>query len=250
MPFGYAEANIERGGPAKGKEQEHMRKLWKIMGVAAVVAILGVIALVGVAAAQEPTDDWPAWASSFPQQMKGAVASALGISVDEYDAALGTARDQVLEQAVTEGHLTQDQADRMRERADQGFEFGPGMKGRGAWGPGMGWTDSESSPVAVAADALGMTADELLAELKDGKSIADVANERGVDPQTIADSILASQKDSLAQAVADGKITQEQADQMLSRMEERALDLDSTFPFGGRGFDMLGSRGGGFQKGF
>ena len=227
-----------------------MRKFWKIMGVAAVVAILGAIAVVGVVAAQEPTDGWQAWASSFPQQMKGAVASALGISVEEYDAALGTAREQLLEQAVTEGHLTQEQADRMRERADQGLGFGPGMRGRGAWGPGKGWADSESSPVAVAADALDMTADELSAELKDGKSIADVANERGVDPQTIADSILAGLKDRLAQAVADGKITQEQADQMLSRMEERALDLDSTFPFGGRGFDMLGSRGRDFHKGF
>jgi len=227
-----------------------MRKFWKIMGVAAVVAILGAIAVVGVVAAQEPTDGWQAWASSFPQQMKEAVASALGISVEEYDAALTTAREQVLERAVSEGHLPQEKADWMRERADQGFGFGPGMKGRGVWGPGKGWVDSESSPVAVAADALGMTADELWAELKDGKSIADVANERGIDPQAVADAVGAGFAERLDQAVADGKITQEQADQKLSWMEERALDLDSTFPFGGRGFGMLGGWKRGFHKGF
>ncbi len=227
-----------------------MKKAWKIAGIATLVAILGVVAVVGVIAAQEPTDGWQAWASSFPQQMKEAVASALGISVEEYDAALGTARDQVLKQAVSEGHLTQEKADWMRERADQGFGFRPGMKGRGAWGPGKGWVDSESSPVAVAADALGMTTDELWAELKDGKSIADVANERGVDPQAVADAVGAGFAERLDQAVADGKITQEQADQKLSWMEERALDLDSTFPFCGRGFGMLGGWKRGFHKGF
>jgi hypothetical protein len=225
-----------------------MKRFWTIAGAATLVAVLGAAAVVGVVAAQEPSEGWPAWASGFPQQMKEAVAGALGISVDEYDAALDTARDQVLEKAVADGNLTQEQADRMRDRMGQRFEFGPGMRGRGAcgpgmMGPGMGWADAENSPVAVAAEALGMTADELLAELKGGKSIADVANERGVDPQTIADSILASMKDNLAQAVADGKITQEQADQMLSRMEERALDLDCNIPFGGIRSGRMGGRG-------
>jgi polyhydroxyalkanoate synthesis regulator phasin len=232
-----------------------MKRFWTIAGAATLVAVLGAVAVVGVVAAQEPSEGWPAWASGFPQQMKEAVASALGISVDEYDAAVETARDKVLERAVTEGHLTQEQADRMRERMGQRFEFGPGMRGRGAWGPGMmgpvmGWADAENSPMALAAEALGMTADELLAELRDGKSIADVANERGVDPQTIADSILANMKDKLAQAVADGKITQEQADHILSRMEERHLDLDCNIPFGGLRFGRMGGWGHRLNKPF
>jgi hypothetical protein len=217
-----------------------MRKVWKIAGVATLVAVLGVMAVVGVVAAQGPEGDGMGWGFDLRQKMKEAVANVLGIGVEEYDSALVTARDQVLEQAVAEGHLTQEQADRMRERPEEGF--GTGM--RGPRGFGKGWAGPESSPVAIAAEALGMTADELLAELQGGKSIADVANERGVDPQTIADSILASMKDNLAQAVADGKITQEQADQMLSRMEERATDLDCAAPFGGRGLPRGGNGGG------
>jgi polyhydroxyalkanoate synthesis regulator phasin len=219
-----------------------MKKVWKIAGVATLVAVLGVMAVVGVVAAQEPEGDGMGWGFDLRQQMTEAVANVLGIGVEEYDSALVTARDQVLDQAVAEGNLTQEQADRMRERPEEGF--GPGMRGPrgfGMRGPDMGGGDPESSPVAIAAEALGMTADELLTELQGGKSIADVANERGVDPQTIADSILASMKDNLAQAVADGKITQEQADQMLSRMEERAVDLDCAVPFGGRGLPRGGN---------
>jgi hypothetical protein len=43
----------------------------------------------------------------------------------------------------------------------------------------------------VAADTLGMKPADLLQELKDGKSIADVAKEKGVDEQKVVDAIVA-----------------------------------------------------------
>ena len=81
------------------------------------------------------------------------------------------------------------------------------------------------NPLAVAAEVLGMSEEDLLAELQDGKSIADVAAEQGVDPQTIADAYVAQVAENLAQAVADEKITQEQADDMLSNIEEHAAEM-------------------------
>ncbi len=51
------------------------------------------------------------------------MAGILGISVEKYDAALDQAREQVLDKAVEEGNLTQEQADRIRERADEGLGF-------------------------------------------------------------------------------------------------------------------------------
>jgi len=44
---------------------------------------------------------------------------------------------------------------------------------------------------AAAAKALGMTDDQLAAERKAGKSLADIARERGVDPNVVADAIKA-----------------------------------------------------------
>jgi len=221
-----------------------MRKFWKIAAVVAVVVVLGTAAVAAVAVAQEGTDGVKDLFADLRQEFHEAVAGVLGISVDEYDAALDQARDQVLDKAVEEGNLTQDQAERIRERAAEGF--GPGMMGggfgRGMMGRGMmdrGWGmmgDSEDSLIAIAADKLGMTVDELTTQLKDGKTVADLAKEKGVDLQTIVDAFMAARQETLNQAVTDGKITQEQADQMLENMRDMIEDhLNGEMPMYGPG---------------
>jgi hypothetical protein len=121
------------------------------------------------------------------------------------------------------------------------FAHGPGGQGRGGKCGGlMGrWGDSTNSLVAVAADVLGMERADLIAELQTGKTIAQVAQERGVDPQAIVDAFIAIRAESLAEAVAAGCITQEQADLMLAHLaEEVAERLNEPFSFG------YGRRGG------
>jgi len=56
--------------------------------------------------------------------------------------------------------------------------------------------------LAVAAEALGMTAEELRAELADGKSIAQVAEAEGVDLQTVIDALVADGTTRLEEAIA------------------------------------------------
>jgi polyhydroxyalkanoate synthesis regulator phasin len=231
-------------------------RFWKVAAVVAVVVVLGTAAVAAVAVAQEGTDGVKDWFVDLRQDFKEAVAGILGVSVDEYDAALDQAREEVLDKAVEEGNLTQQQADRIRDRAEEGFGpgmmgggRGRGMMGRGMMGRGFGlgmMGDSGDSLIAVAADKLGMTVDELTTQLKDGKTVADLAQEKGVDLQTIVDAFLASRQEWLSQAVTDGKITQEQADQMLENMREMIEDhLTGEMPMygpggcGGRG--MMGT---------
>jgi nucleotide-binding universal stress UspA family protein len=105
------------------------------------------------------------------------------------------------------------------------FAQGPGGQGRGGNQRSglMGhWGDSTNSLVAVAADVLGMERADLVAELQTGKTIAQVAQEQGVDPQTIVDAFIAIRAEILAEAVANGCITQEQADLMLEHLAEEA----------------------------
>jgi len=225
-----------------------MRKFWKVAAVVAVVVVLGTAALAAVAVAQEGTDGVKDWFADLRQEFHQSVARILGISVEEYDAALDQARDEVLDKAVQEGNLTQEQADQIRERAGDGF--GPGMMGRGfgrgLMGRSFGWGmmgGSEDSLLAVAADKLGMTVDDLTAQLKDGKTVADLAQEKGVDLQTIVDAFVAARQEALSQAVTDGKITQEQADQMLENMRDMIEDhLNGDMPMFGPG--GCGGRGG------
>ncbi|MGD2207175.1 MAG: hypothetical protein PVH17_10375 [Anaerolineae bacterium] len=228
---------------------------WRIAGIATLVAILGVAAVGAVAFAQD-ADNGADWPFNFRQRMHDAIANILDVSVEEYDDAVETAQDQVIDQAVTEGWLTQDQADRMRERMEEGL--GPRMRG-GKFGSGYGahgfGAGPENSLVGVAADELNMSVQDLVAELQDGKSIAEVAEDKGVDPQSIADAFLDKLAERLGQAVQDEKLTQERADWMLEQAEEHVqerlnepLAFEGPCPGGFRGGP--GMRPGGGFRGF
>jgi hypothetical protein len=71
------------------------------------------------------------------------------------------------------------------------------------------------------AEALDLTPDELSAELANGKTLAQVAEERGVSQAQLASALEQSVKTGLDQAVTDGVLTRQQADQMLSQMAGR-----------------------------
>jgi hypothetical protein len=90
----------------------------------------------------------------------------------------------------------------------------------------------------AAAKALGMTADELSTQLWGGRTLADLAKEKGVDLQTVRDAVDAgcqqATRDAIEQAVKDGRLSREQADWLLQGLEKGWL--------GGRGF--------GFGRGF
>ncbi|HEX5096101.1 MAG TPA: hypothetical protein VFX21_08815 [Acidimicrobiia bacterium] len=64
-------------------------------------------------------------------------------------------------------------------------EGGPGLMFHHRGGPMMG-----GDMLDAAATALGMTTDELLAQLKDGKSIADIAQEKNVELDKVVDAIV------------------------------------------------------------
>ena len=65
---------------------------------------------------------------------------------------------------------------------------------------------------------MGLTSDELTAQIKSGKTLAQVAKEKGVSTKDMAAIMETAMKSGLAQAVKDGKLTQEQADLMLKHM--------------------------------
>jgi hypothetical protein len=225
-----------------------MRRFWKIAGVALLVAILGVGTTVGIVLAQGSKDGTTsAW--DFRAKLREAIAEALGITVEKYDTTIQEAQQKVLDEAVKEGLLTQEQADRMAERMGDGWGdgmMGPGGPGRGFMGPHMGrMGGAETSLVAVAVDKLGMTQQDLMTELRNGKTIADVAKEKNVDVQTILDAYATQLKAKLDQAVADGKITQAAADQTLEQAKTRAAEqVNSTWKSMGPSGDWKGGRPG------
>jgi hypothetical protein len=94
------------------------------------------------------------------------------------------------------------------------------------------------------ATLLGMTRDQIQAERVLGKTLADLAKEKGVDTQKLVDLLVASQKTMLDQAVTDNRLTQAQADKWIEWYKQAAA-LQLTEPYGlGFGGLLGGMRGG------
>jgi len=205
-----------------------MRKVWLVVGVVALVAALGVAAVGAVAFAED--DDGP---FNFRARFKEVLAGLLDVSVDEYDAAVEEAQALVVDEAEAEGWLTEDQADRMRRRAEEGY--GPRDLGKGFIGPrgDRGFMPHHKRfmgragflPLQVAADLMEMDVQDLVAELQDGESIAGVANKHGVTTQDIVDGYMAQLEERLEQPMENGRITEKMAEALLDRAREKLPEL-------------------------
>jgi len=106
---------------------------------------------------------------------------------------------------------------------------------QGLPGPGGGGMDE-------IAKLLNMTPDQIWAERVLGKTISDLAKEKGVSDQQLIDALVASQKTLLDQAVTDGRLTQAQADKWLEWYKQMAA-LQLTEPYIG-GFGGMPGLGG------
>lgn len=111
------------------------------------------------------------------------------------------------------------------------------------WGRGVGCMGGRSwENFDAMAKALNLTPTQLFEKLHEGKTLADIAKEQGVDLEKVQETANAERvqamKDAIAQAVKDGKITQAQADWLLKGLDEGYLGKGRSFGFG------FGGRGG------
>ena len=139
-----------------------------------------------------------------------------------------TSLTQALAGLVSDGSITQAQAD---EVATTLAEARPEGFGRGGHGGG-GRIDT-----AAAAEALGITEAELRTQTQAGQTLADIAEAEGVAEGELVDALVASARTRLAEAVTDGRLTQAEADARATDLEARITDsLDELcVPGGGRG---------------
>ncbi len=142
------------------------------------------------------------------------LAEALGITLEELQAARRQAMAAYLADAVTAGDITQEQADLML---------------------GKYVLSDAISRTALVAEALGITTEELEAALTDGQSLSDLMTAAGMNADTLQTNLQAAYEAAVARAVADGVITQAQADAVLAQESNFGL-------FGGHG---IGGHGGG-----
>jgi polyhydroxyalkanoate synthesis regulator phasin len=131
------------------------------------------------------------------------------------DVAPGSRIRESLQELVDDGTITAAQADAVAEHLASSFPGRTGPRHRHQH-PAF---DGE-----VLAELLGIDVDTLRTELRAGKTVAEIATEQGVDPQTVIDALVAEAESHLDLSVENGRLTQEEADAQLQEVIERVTD--------------------------
>ena len=182
----------------------------RLLKMAAVVAVVG-LAAVAVAGAATSAQEGDGPVGTFLAK----VAEKLGVTEDELKGAIDEAKVEMLDEAVAEGRLTDEQAARLRERAEEGgLRFaGPLLGAKRHVGP-------DFHVIEAAAQVLDITRDELGPQLRDGNSLAEVAGAQGMSVEDFQAALLTQIRAELDDLVADGTLTQEHADRVFQAAEE------------------------------
>jgi hypothetical protein len=170
------------------------------------------------------------------------LAGRLHVSRDDLDSAIKGAATDRIDAAVAAGRLTKAQADELKQRIQKssglpllglghgpGGAGGPGPRGRfgpGPGGPGFGFglgTDG-------AAKYLGMTERQLFDALRGGKSLAQVAKDKGKSVDGLKAAIKSAETARLDQAVKAGRLTDAERTRTLSGLDQRLDDLVNRTP--------------------
>ena len=149
-----------------------------------------------------------------------ALAEELGINVPILQVAQKAAFEQMINDAVAAGRLTPEQAERLKSMGARGA--GPGFPGGGRPFAGRmreGFVHAVKSVLSAAAGVIGISEDDLKDELR-GKSLAEIADDNGVDRDELKEGLIEELEDAIEKAQADGKITKEQADRLTKGLNE------------------------------
>jgi hypothetical protein len=182
----------------------------------------------------------PGWGGHrFGARLEGlsAAADALGMSASDLRAELrdgktiaDVAKEKGVDLQTVIDAMVADATKRIDERAAQAKEDLPErisdlVNGKVPDHPGPGFRGGVRAGLDAAATALGISESDLRGELRDGKTIADVAGEKNVDVQTVIDAMVADATKRIDQRVTDGDLDADRAADLKADLPDRISDL-------------------------
>ncbi|GEA15411.1 hypothetical protein E308F_16550 [Moorella sp. E308F] len=126
--------------------------------------------------------------------------------------------------------ISQERADQIKKNIEDGNWNGPGLFLGPRFGGKPGGRMPFGGPASIAS-VLGMSPADLANELKSGKTLADIAQEKGMTLDQLKEKLVAQEKQTLDQKVAQSQMTQDAENKILSRLEQ--MDLNRIGKFGG-----------------
>ena len=197
-------------------------------GVAAAAAVAGGGAAIAGGGAAIAADKLAS--SDDSQAVVNDAARELGVTPSALSAALKKALENRIDEAVAAGRLTKEQGAELKQRIESGdlpLFFGPR-------GP-----HEHFGELDAAASYLGLTEAALETQLESGKSLAQVAKDRGKSVDGLVQALYDAAKKRLDADVAAGRLTKAQEQQILSGLKDRI----TAFVNGMRGHDFRFDRG-------
>ena len=189
-----------------------------------VLAAVAVLALTVVVIDRAAADDGGEGESGGPiQTLFSKVAGKLGVSEERMDSAVKDASLEMIDEALAEGQITEEQAGRLRERVE---EYGFALPLRPRWGHGVCQARVHFL-LGAAGEVLDTEKGDLLQELRDGKTLVQLAEGKGMSVEQFKSDLLAQIEADLNELVEEGKITQERADKALERAQDNIDDIVS-----------------------
>jgi hypothetical protein len=193
------------------------RRLTYALSGAGVVAVLFAMLIGGTALAQ--SGDAGDTAAELHETFKQRLADNLGINVEQLETAVFDTGNSMIDEALADGRITESQAERMRGRLEDGkfsFRFdGHRRHARMAIGHALGLQAD------TLAEVLGMTEQDLRAEIHSGATLSQVIESAGLTVDEVVNALVAEAAMQLELAVAEDRVTQAQADRILERLPDR-----------------------------
>ena len=235
----------DEGSPARGRRPGGPRR-WLgallacglALAAAAAAPSLTAAATGGTLAARAGTPQVPAGTAQDPSPATSLfldrLAAALGLPRDRLEEAVRHVLTGMVDQAAQQGQMTEERAQALRQRIDQGAYRllppfgrperarpgrGRGDRWHGGFVPGRGLGAGLPGLLEAAGEAMGLTPGQVLDRLLQGQTLAAIAQERGVSREALVDALVAPIKARLDAAVAAGRLTEEQARRKQERLE-------------------------------
>lgn len=205
-----------------------MRKLLLGLAGAGLAVVLAALAVGAVFAEDDSSQSGPF------DDFIARLAQNLGIGEDQLRQAVRQTQEQLIDEGEQAGRILPEMADRLRQRLTEGDLPAFGWHGHGRDGGRFGKPGHilhAADPVGVVAEETGLTREEVREELRQGKSLAQVGEEHGVGRDQLRDALVANVEESLQEAVQNGRLDQQRADEILEGYRQHVDDLlDRTRP--------------------
>lgn len=131
-----------------------------------------------------------------------------------------------INQAVQNNRITQARADQLLANLDQRVTdaLNRDLQSGGVVAMEMRRIFQDRALMSAVSDATGLQPREILQQVRDGKTLGEVVTDNGGSTQAVIATALATVKGRLDTAVQNGRLTQEQEDQWLARLETAYSD--------------------------